>query len=51
MDEEGEETMESYNYVFDLAQRLEKNECNYKDYEDIIFNIDQINYNEIVIKL
>ena len=51
MDNEGEETMQSYDYVFDLAERLEKNECNDKDYEDIIFHIEQINHNEIVIKL
>ena len=51
MDDEGEETMISYDCVFDLAERLEKNECNDKDYENIIFHIDQINYNEVVIKL
>jgi len=51
MNDEGEETMQSYDYVFDLAERLEKNECNDKDYEDVIFHIEQINHNEIVIKL
>lgn len=51
MDDEGEETMQSYDYVFDLAERLEKNEFNDKDYQDIIFHIEQINHNEIVIKL
>ena len=51
IDEEDEETLESYNYVFELAERLEKNQCSEKDYEDIIFHIDQINYNETKIKL
>lgn len=51
IDDEGEKTMISYDYVFELAKRLENNKCNDKDYEDIIFQIEQINYNEIVIEL
>ena len=51
LDEDGEETLESYNAVFDLAKRLENNSCDEKDYENIIFHIYQINYNETKIKL
>ncbi len=51
LDEEGEKTLESYNFVFDLAERLENNSCDEKDYENIIFHIDQINYNEIKITI
>jgi len=42
---------ESYNYVFSLAEKLKKNQCSYKDYDDIIFHIDQINYNTKKIKI
>lgn len=51
LDEDGERTLVPYNYVFRLAERLDKNICNKKDYEDILFQIGQINYNETRIKL
>ena len=50
-DDEGEKTLERYNFVFDLAERLENNVCTEKDYQDIVFHIDQINYNEVRIKM
>ncbi|PKP24069.1 MAG: hypothetical protein CVU03_13875 [Bacteroidetes bacterium HGW-Bacteroidetes-2] len=52
IDEEDENEMqESYNSVKSLAEKLGKNDCNEKDYENIIFHIDQINYNKTIIKL
>jgi hypothetical protein len=52
IDEEIEiEMYQSYNTVKSLAEKLEKNDCNEKDYENIIFHIDQINYNENKINL
>lgn len=50
-DDEGEPCLESYYFVFDLAKRLEQGKCTQKDYEDILFHIEQINYNEIKIAL
>ena len=41
----------SYQNVVDLALRLEKNKCSSKDFEDILFHIEQINYDEIKIIL
>jgi hypothetical protein len=52
IDEEDEiEMYQSYNFVKKLAEKLEKNNCNEGDYKNIIFHIDQINYNKIIIKL
>ena len=51
LDEDGERTIEPYNSVWGLAERLDKKICNKKDYEDILFHIEQINYNETRIKL
>lgn len=52
IDEEVEiEMYQSYNNVKSLAQKLENTSCSKKDYEDIVFHIDQINYNETIIKL
>jgi hypothetical protein len=52
IDEEDEiEMYQSYNYVKRLAEKLEKNDCNEKDYEDILFHIVQINHNGTIIKL
>ena len=45
------EMYKSYNSVKSLALKLEQNDCNEKDYENIIFHIDQINYNKTIIKL
>jgi hypothetical protein len=50
-DDEGEKTIEPYNEVFTLAKRLELGDCNENDYENILFHIEQINYNEIKIRL
>ena len=49
--DEKDDMFKSYNYVKKLAEKLENNECNKKDYEDIIFQIEQINYNKTIIKL
>ncbi len=52
IDEEDEiEMYQAYNSVKSLAEKLEKNDCNEKDYENIIFHIDQINYNKTILKL
>lgn len=51
LDEDGERTLAPYNYVWELAERLDKKICKKKDYEDILFHIEQINYNESRIKL
>lgn len=51
LDEDGERTKEHYIEVFDLAQRLEKGQCDNNDYKNILFHIEQINYNEIKIQL
>ena len=49
--DEEDEMFQSYFFVKNLAEKLDQNKCNDKDYQDIIFHIDQINQNEIVIKL
>lgn len=51
LDDEDEPSLESYELVFDLARRLEEGKCTQQDYEDILFHIEQINYNEIKIAL
>lgn len=51
LDEDGEKTLDSYNFVYDLAEKLENNVCNEEDYVNIEFHIEQINYNENKIKL
>jgi hypothetical protein len=51
LDEDGEKTMKPYDEVFSLAKRLEMGECREDDYENILFHIEQINYNEIKIEL
>ena len=50
-DEDGEKTTKSYDIVWELAQRLELNKCTENDYENIVFHIYQINYDEIRIRL
>lgn len=50
-EDKGEPSLESYYFVFDLAKRLEEGKCNIQDYEDILFHIEQINYNETKIAL
>jgi len=42
-DDEGEPTLESYTTVFDLAKKLENNNCSKEDYNNIEFHIYQIN--------
>ena len=51
LDEDGEKTMEPYTYVLSLVQRLELGKCSRDDYKNILFQIEQINYNEIKIQL
>ncbi|MFP5040218.1 hypothetical protein [Parasediminibacterium sp. JCM 36343] len=51
LDEDGEKTLEPYYKVFSLAERLENGQCNGDDYKNILFHIEQINYNEIIIRL
>lgn len=51
LDEDGEKTLEPYESVFNLARRLESGKCSINDYNNIIFHIEQINYNEIKIQL
>jgi hypothetical protein len=51
LDEEDEKTKEPYYEVFDLANRLETGNCSEEDYKNILFHIEQINYNEVVIDL
>ena len=43
---DGEEVDEGYDMVYSLAMRLENNKCTKEDYENILFHIWQINYNE-----
>ena len=51
LDEDGERVLDSYDFVFGLAEKLDKNICSYKDYVDILFHIEQINYLETKITL
>ncbi|MDI9312829.1 MAG: hypothetical protein QM535_21645 [Limnohabitans sp.] len=51
LDEEGERTVKPYLEVLTLAQRLDNGQCNNIDYQNILFHIEQINHNEIKIKL
>lgn len=46
--EEDEETemFNNYESILNLIKRLENNQCSEKDFENIIFHIEQINYNE-----
>ena len=50
-DDDGEKITESYDTIFDLIKRFENGECDENDYKNILFHIEQINYNEIKIKL
>jgi hypothetical protein len=50
-DEYGEKTLDSYNFVYNLAEKLENNVCSQEDYKNIEFHIQQINYNNVIIKL
>jgi len=51
LDEDGEKTTEPYTNVLSLVQRLELGKCSIDDYKNILFHIEQINYNEIKIQL
>lgn len=51
LDEDGEKTLDSYNFVYNLAEKLENNVCSQEDYKNIEFHIEQINYNKVIIKL
>jgi uncharacterized membrane protein len=50
-DDDGEKITDSYDTIFALIKRFENGECDENDYKDILFHIEQINYNEIKIKL
>lgn len=50
-DDDGEKITKSYDTIFDLIKRFENGECDENDYKNILFHIEQINYNEIKIKL
>jgi hypothetical protein len=50
-DEDDEKTDMPYLEVYTLAQRLENGHCSKVDYKNILFHIEQINHNEIKIKL
>ena len=51
LDENGEKTTKVYDFVFDLMQKFENDQCNEEDYKNILFHIWQINYDEIQIVL
>jgi hypothetical protein len=46
-----EEEDNSFDEVWSLAERLDNGQCTEDDYEEIIFHIEQINYNETKINL
>ncbi len=46
LDEYRERTYASYDYVWRLAENLENEVCDEKDFEDIDFHIWQINYDD-----
>lgn len=50
-EEDEDELIKSYDYVLSLFKRLENNQCSGEDFDDILFHIDQINYNEIKITI
>ncbi len=49
LDKIGEKNRDGYQTISNLAFRLENGLCSKKDYEDIAFQIWQINYDEIII--
>ena len=51
VDDYGEEITDSYDTIYALIKRFENGECDENDYKDILFHIEQINYNEIKINL
>lgn len=51
LDEEGEKSDKPYLEVFTLAQRLENGTCSPDDFKNIMFHVEQINYNEIKIQI
>jgi hypothetical protein len=50
-DDNGEKITNSYDTIFALIKRFENGECDENDYKEILFHIEQINYNEIKINL
>jgi len=50
-EDEEKEITKSYEFMLNLVGKLENDKCTQKDYEDILFNIEQINYNSIKIVL
>jgi hypothetical protein len=51
--EEGEEEnmFKCYEYLYVVVERLKSNQCSDEDFEAIIFQVNQINYNETKIEL
>lgn len=50
MNDEEEDTKD-YDSVYSLADRLENDACSLDDYKNILFHIEQINYNKVIIRL
>ncbi len=50
-DEEGEKSLNEYSEVFHLVRRFETGNCKSDDYKNILFHIEQINYEETKIQL
>lgn len=50
-EEDEDELIKYYEYVVCLFERLENNQCFSEDFDDILFHIEQINYNEIKITI
>lgn len=50
-EEDEKEITKSYEFMLNLVGKLENDKCTQKDFEDILFNIEQINYNSIKIVL
>ncbi len=48
-EKEEDEMFNSYEYVLNLVEKFERNDCNENDYANLYFHIEQINYNEIKI--
>lgn len=50
LDEEGEPSSEAFDFIWNLADKLENDQCDKNDYREILFHIYQINYDSRVIK-
>lgn len=50
-EDEEEDMYKTYDYLCELTEKLKHNRCKDKDFDVILFQIEQINYNEIRIDL